>query len=138
MTGSFGFVRDRLGAGAVVNLDMVGFSAPGAKKLDLLRYGNSGDLADRARAANERYALGLRLVDRLMPAERSTWVDSTPFAMAGVPAITLTESYGQPGIDYPGYPAFHRVTDTPDQINNVAQWKAATQLVLALALEFVR
>ncbi len=126
------------GGKLMVNLDMVGFSAPGRKKLDVVRYGNSDDLLDRAKAANERYGLGLQLVDRLLPADLKTWVDSTPFAIAGVPAITLTESYGQPGIDYPGYPGFHRVTDTPDQINNVAQWKAATQLALAIALELSR
>lgn len=126
------------GGRVMVNLDMVGFSAPGRKKLDLLRYASSGDLPDRVRAAGDRYQLGLQLVDRLMPADRSTWVDSTPFAMAGIPAVTLTESYGQPGIDYPGYPGFHSTGDTPDRINNVAQWRAATQLVLALALGLAR
>ena len=138
MQGSRAWVRARAGTSLVINLDMVGFSAPGKQKLDVVRYGNSGDLLDRARAANERYGLGLQLVDRLLPADLRTWVDSTPFAMAGIPAITLTESYGQPGIDYPGYPAFHRVTDTPDQIDNPPQWKAATQLVLAMALELAR
>lgn len=126
------------GAKLMLNLDMVGFSGPGRKKVDLMRYASSGALPDMAHAANRRYGLGLQLVDRLLPVDRSTWVDSTPFAMAGIPAITLTESYGQPGVDYPGYPAFHRTTDTPDQINNVAQWKAATQLVLAVALELAR
>lgn len=139
MNGSRAWVeRQPQPGGVMLNLDMVGFSAPGAKKLDLVRYGNSGDLPERIRAANERYRLGLRLVDRLLPADRTTWVDSTPFAMAGVPAVTLTESYGQPGIEYPGYPGFHRITDTPDQINNVAQWRAATQLLLAVALALAR
>ena len=122
----------------VINLDMVGFSGAGKRKLDVVRYAGSGDLLDRARRANDSYGLGLELVDRLLPAELRTWVDSTPFAMAGAPAITLTESYGQPGVDYPGYPGFHRVDDTPDRINNVAQWKAATQLALAIALELAR
>lgn len=122
----------------VINLDMVGFSGPGRKKLDLMRYPSSGDLPERVKAANERYRLGLQLVDRLFPAEISIWVDSTPFAIAGIPAVTLTESYGQPGIDYPGYPGFHRVTDTPEQISNVAQWRAAAQLVLAVVLELAR
>lgn len=121
-----------------INLDMVGFSAPGRKKLDVMRYPSSGELPQRVLAANERYGLGLQLVDRLFPADLKTWVDSTPFAIAGIPAVTLTESYGQPGIDYPGYPGFHRVTDTPDQINNVAQWRAAAQLVLAVVLELAR
>lgn len=138
MNGSFAWVRDRLAGDRVVNLDMVGFSAPGKRKLDLVRYANSGDLPERVRVANERYGLGLQLVDRLLPPDRSTWIDSTPFAMAGIPAVTLTESYGQPGIDYPGYPGFHRVTDILDQINNVSQWRAATQLVLAVALELAR
>jgi Zn-dependent M28 family amino/carboxypeptidase len=139
MEGSLLWVRQPGGAGRVMlNLDMVGFSAPGRKKLDVVRYASSGDLLDRVRAANERYGLGLQLVDRLLPMDLSTWVDSTPFAMAGVPAVSLTESYGQPGIDYPGYPGFHRVSDTPDQINNEAQWRSATQLVLALALELSR
>lgn len=138
MNGSKAWVVQRRGGIAMLNLDMVGFSAPGRKKLDLMRYPSSGDLADRVRAANERYGLGLQLVDRLFPADLKTWVDSTPFAIAGIPAVTLTESYGQPGIDYPGYPGFHRVTDTPDWINNVAQWRAATQLVLAVVLELAR
>lgn len=122
----------------VVNVDMVGFSGPGRRKLDVVRYAGSGDLLDRARGLNADYGLGLELVDRLLPAELRTWVDSTPFAMAGAPAITLTESYGQPGIDYPGYPGFHRVDDTPERVNNVAQWKAATQLALAMALQLAR
>ncbi len=140
MRGSAAWVRFAFEgrAEAMVNLDMVGFSAPERKKLDVVRYASSADLLDRARGANDRYGLGLQLVDRLLPADLKTWVDSTPFAMAGAPAITLTESYGQPGIDYPGYPAFHRVTDTPDQINNVAQWRAATQLALAMVLELAR
>ncbi len=139
MRGSSLWAGSRYHGGKVaLNLDMVGFSAPGRRKLDVVRYGNSGDLLDRAKAANERYALGLQLVDRLLPAELKTWVDSTPFAIAGIPAITLTESYGQPGIDYPGYPGFHRSTDTPNQINNVTQWKAAAQLVLAMVLELAR
>ncbi len=139
MLGSSLWARQPGGVGTLMlNLDMVGFSAPGKRKLDVVRYGNSGDLFDRAKAANDRYALSLQLVDRLLPADAKTWVDSTPFAMAGIPAITLTESYGQPGIDYPGYPGFHRVTDTPEEINNVAQWKAATQLALAMVLELAR
>lgn len=139
MRGSQLWVAQPGGGGKLmVNLDLLGFSAPGKRKLDVVRYANSGGLPDRARAANERYGLGLQLVDRLLPSDLSTWIDSTPFAMAGVPAVTLTESYGQSGLDYPGYPAFHRVNDTADQINNVAQWRAATQLVLALALELAR
>lgn len=138
MEGSRDWVARGNGGKLMLNLDMVGFAAPGRKKLDLVRYGNSGDLLDRARAANDRYALGLQLVDRLLPADLKTWVDSTPFAMAGIPAITITESYGQPGIDYPGYPGFHRVSDTADQVSNAAQWKAATQLLLALTLELAR
>ncbi len=138
MNGSRAWVAAGRGGALVLNLDMVGFSGPGKKKLDLVRYGNSGDLPDRVRAANDRHAFGLQLVDRLLPPNRSTWVDSTPFAMVGVPAVTLTESYGQPGIDYPGYPGFHRMTDTPDRINNVGQWRAATQLGLAVTLELSR
>jgi hypothetical protein len=139
MQGSLRWVGQPGGAGRVMlNIDMVGFSGLGRKKLDVVRYANSGELLDRVRAANQRYGLGLQLVDRLLPIDLATWVDSTPFAMAGVPAVSLTESYGQPGVDYPGYPGFHRVSDTPDQINNEAQWRAATQLVLALALELSR
>jgi Zn-dependent M28 family amino/carboxypeptidase len=139
MNGSRQWIAAERHGEAMINLDMVGFSGPGRKKLDLVRYPNSGDLADRVKAANERHALGLQLVQRDFPIDfRRTWVDSTPFAAAGVVAVTLTESYGQPGVDYPGYPGFHRVTDVPTAINNVPQWRAATQLVLAVALELAR
>jgi Zn-dependent M28 family amino/carboxypeptidase len=138
MTGSKAWVADGRGGNLLLNLDMVGFSAPGRRKLDLMRYANSGELPARLRAANDRYSLGLQLVDRNFPADYATWVDSTPFAIGGVPSVTLTESYGQPGIDYPGYPGFHRTSDVPAAINNVPQWRAATQLVLAVALELAR
>jgi Zn-dependent M28 family amino/carboxypeptidase len=138
MTGSKAWVADARGGNLLLNLDMVGFSAPGRKKLDLMRYPNSGELPGRLRAANDRYSLGLQLVDRQFAPVYATWVDSTPFAIAGVPAVTLTESYGQPGIDYPGYPGFHRTSDVPGAINNVPQWRAATQLILAVVLELAR
>lgn len=139
MNGSKHWVEEpALGGSLLINLDMVGFSAPGVSKVDLMRYPGSGELPKLAQAANERYGIGLRIIERAFPPDLSVWVDSTPFAIAGIPAITLTESYGQPGIDYPGYPAFHTTGDLPHEINNAGQWLAAVRLLLAMTLELAR
>jgi Zn-dependent M28 family amino/carboxypeptidase len=123
---------------AVVNIDMVGFN-PMADRLDLIWYGaQSDDLRDRVKAANERYRVGVQLVEVFADERNQLIVDSAPFGLAGIPAVSLVERYGPPDATYPGNPFFHTVNDTPANIGNRGLWLKAAKLTLATALELAR
>jgi hypothetical protein len=118
-----------------VNIDMVGFN-PIADRLDLIWYGaQSAGLRDRVKAVNERYGLGVELVENHANEQNRLILDSAPFGLAGIPSVTLAERYGPPDATYPGNNFFHTVNDTPDKVTNAGLWLKAAKLTLATALE---
>lgn len=120
---------------AVVNIDMVGFN-PIADRLDLLWYTNaSAGLRDRVLAINDRYAIGVSPLIPQFAADGNTIMDAAPFGLAGIPAVALTQRYGDPDATFPGNLTFHTVNDTPDKITNKRLWLKAAKLALAVALE---
>ena len=122
----------------VVNIDMVGFN-PIADRLDLIWYGPQSDgLRDRVKAVNDRYQLGVRLVEVFANDGSRYILDSAPFGLAGIPSVTLAERYGPADATYPGNTFFHTVNDTPDNITNPGLWLKAAKLTLATALELAR
>lgn len=124
---------------AVVNIDMVGGN-PLADRLDLIWWtAGSAELRDRVRAVNARYAIGIDpLVDVPASSAAQYILDSAPFGVAGIPAITLAERYGPADATYPGFPWLHTVEDTPDKVVNESLWLKASRLTLATALELAR
>jgi Zn-dependent M28 family amino/carboxypeptidase len=124
---------------AVVNIDMVGFN-PIADRLDLIWYGPQSDkLRDRVKAVNAKYETGIApLIEVFANEGNQLIVDSAPFGLAGIPAVSLVERYGDPDATYPGNTFFHTVNDTPDKITNKRLWLKAAKLTLATALELAR
>ena len=121
-----------------VNIDMVGFN-PIADRLDLIWYGPQSDvLRDRVKAVNDRYQIGIRLVEVFANDGSRYILDSAPFGLAGIPSVTLAERYGPADATYPGNTFFHTVNDTPDKITNPGLWLKAAKLTLATALELAR
>lgn len=121
-----------------VNIDMVGFN-PIADRLDLIWYGPQSDvLRDRVKAVNDRYQIGVRLVEVFANDGSRYILDSAPFGLAGIPSVTLAERYGPADATYPGNTFFHTVNDTPDKITNPGLWLKAAKLTLATALELAR
>jgi Zn-dependent M28 family amino/carboxypeptidase len=119
----------------VVNIDMVGFN-PIADRLDLIWYGTQSDgLRDRVKAINERYGIGVQLIEVFADERNRLILDSAPFGLAGIPSVTLAERYGPPDATYPGNPFFHTVNDTPENVTNPRLWLKAAKLTLATALE---
>lgn len=119
----------------VVNIDMVGFN-PIADRLDLIWYGPQSDaLRDRIKEVNDRYQIGLRLVEVFANDGNRYILDSAPFGLAGIPSVTLAERYGPADATYPGNTFFHTVNDTPDKVTNPGLWLKAAKLTLATALE---
>ncbi len=119
----------------MVNIDMVGFN-PIADRLDLIWYGpQSDELRDRVKEVNERYDIGLQLVEVFANDGSRFILDSAPFGLAGIPSITLAERYGLADATYPGNPFFHTVNDTPENVTNPGLWLKAAKLTLATALE---
>lgn len=141
--GSAAFLQAESGAGprpfkAVVNIDMVGFN-PIADRLDLIWYGPQSDvLRDRVKAVNDRYQIGVRLVEVFANDGSRYILDSAPFGLAGIPSVTLAERYGPADATYPGNDFFHTVSDTPDKVTNPGLWMKAAKLTLATALELAR
>jgi Zn-dependent M28 family amino/carboxypeptidase len=122
----------------VVNIDMVGFN-PIADRLDLIWYGpQSVGLRDRVKEVNDRYKIGLQLVEVFANDGSRYILDSAPFGLAGIPSVTLAERYGPADATYPGNNFFHTVNDTPDKITNPGLWLKAAKLTLATALELAR
>lgn len=120
---------------SVVNIDMVGFN-PIADRLDLIWYGPQSDvLRDRVKAVNDRYQIGVRLVEVFANDPQRYILDTAPFGLAGIPSVTLAERYGPADATYPGNTFFHTVNDTPDKITNPGLWLKAAKLTLAVALE---
>jgi len=119
----------------VIEVNTVGFN-PIADRLDLVSYeDHSTKLRDRARAANDRYAIGVSpLVDQPSTTENSVY-DAASFGLYVIPALMLTERYGDPDASYPGNPARRTVNDTPDRVTNKSLWLKAAKLGLATALE---
>lgn len=118
-----------------VNIDMVGFN-PITDRLDLIWYGPQSDaLRDRVKAVNDRYQLGVRLVEVFANDGNRYILDSAPFGLAGIPSVTLAERYGPADATYPGNTFFHTVNDTPDKVTNPGLWLKAAKLTLATALE---
>ena len=62
-------------------------------------------------------------------------LDSAPFGLAGIPAITLTQGYADADATWPGNATFHTVNDTPDAVTNRSLWLKAAKLTLATSLE---
>jgi Zn-dependent M28 family amino/carboxypeptidase len=124
---------------AVVNIDMVGFN-PVADRLDLIWYGPQSDkLRDRVKAVNAKYETGITPLFEVFANDGSQYiVDSAPFGLAGIPAVSLVERYGDPDATYPGNTFFHTVNDTPDKITNKRLWLKAAKLTLAVALDLAR
>ena len=120
----------------VVNIDMVGQN-PLADRLDLIWYGPRSDaLRDLVKEANASRGIGVSPLVEVFANDPSQYIlDSAPFGLAGIPAVTLTERYGPPDATYPGNPAFHTVGDTPDKVTNRPLWLKAAKLTLAVALE---
>lgn len=122
----------------VVNIDMVGFN-PIADRLDLIWYGPQSDvLRDRVKAVNDRYQIGVRLIEVFANDPSRYILDSAPFGLAGIPSVTLAERYGPSDATYPGNTFFHTVDDTPDKVTNPRLWLKAAKLTLATALELAR
>ncbi len=124
---------------AVLNPDTVGWN-PIADRLDVLWWGSpSAALRDQVDAANDRYRIGVTpLVNVLANDPRVDLLDSAPFGMAGIPAVTLAERYGPPDATYPGSGTMDYATDTIDKIDNTRLWTKAAKLTLAVALELAR
>jgi len=125
--------------GAFVNIDMVGWN-PIADRLDLVWYSPvSAPLRDRARAANTKYAVGVSPLVEVFANDPNQYIlDSAPFGLAGIPAITLCQRYGEADATFPGNVTFHTVGDTPDKITNTKLWLKAAKLTLAVVLEIAR
>lgn len=122
----------------VVNIDMVGFN-PITDRLDLIWYGPQSDkLRDRVKEVNDRYKVGLQLVEVFANDGSRYILDSAPFGLAGIPSVTLAERYGPADATYPGNTFFHTVNDTPDKVTNPRLWLKAAKLTLATALELAR
>lgn len=118
-----------------VNIDMVGFN-PITERLDLIWYGPQSDkLRDRVKEVNDRYQIGIRLVEVFANDGSRYILDSAPFGLAGIPSVTLAERYGPADATYPGNDFFHTVNDTPDRVTNPGLWLKAAKLTLALSLE---
>ncbi|MBU6423425.1 MAG: M20/M25/M40 family metallo-hydrolase, partial [Chloroflexi bacterium] len=124
---------------AFINPDTVGWN-PIADRLDVLWWGSpSAPLRDRVAAANDRYAIGVKpLVNVLANDPHVDLLDSAPFGMVGIPAVTLAERYGPPDAYYPGSGFMDYATDTIDKIDNPRLWTKAARLTLAVALEIAR
>lgn len=124
---------------AFVNIDMVGWN-PIADRLDLIWYGKqSAALRDRAKAANASYAVGVSPLVDVFASDPNTYIlDSAPFGLAGIPAITLAQRYGEADATFPGNTTFHTVNDTTDKITNRRLWLKAAKLTLAVVLELAR
>lgn len=121
-----------------VNIDMIGFN-PITDRLDLIWYGPQSDrLRDRVKEVNDRYKIGLQLVDVFANDGSRYILDSAPFGLAGIPSVTLAERYGPADATYPGNTFFHTVNDTPDKVTNPGLWLKAAKLTLATALELAR
>jgi len=120
----------------VLNIDMVGFN-PLADRLDLIWYGRQSDaLRDRVKDANARYEIGVAPLVEVFANDPSRYIlDTAPFGVAGVPAVTLTQRYGEADASYPGNAHFHTVNDTPDKLTNPRLWLKAAKLTLAVAIE---
>jgi peptidase M28-like protein len=123
---------------AFVNIDMVGFN-PITDRLDLFWYGAESDtLRDRAIAANATYQIGVSPLRPVFADDPSTVImDSAPFGLSGIPAITVAEGYLDPDATYPGNSFFHTVNDTPDKVNK-RLWLKASKLCLAVTMELAR
>ena len=121
---------------AFVNIDMVGWN-PVADRLDLIWYAPvSAGLRDRAKAANAKYAIGVSPLVEVFAQDPNQYIlDSAPFGLAGIPAITLAQRYGEADATFPGNTTFHTVNDTPDKITNKRLWLKAAKLTLAVVLE---
>ncbi|MDE3193628.1 MAG: M20/M25/M40 family metallo-hydrolase [Chloroflexota bacterium] len=124
---------------AFINPDTVGWN-PIADRLDVLWWGSpSAALRDRVATANDRYAIGVKpLVNVLADDPRVDLLDSAPFGMVGIPAVTLAERYGPPDATYPGSGTMDYATDTIDKIDNPRLWTKAAKLTLAVGLELAR
>lgn len=124
---------------AFVNIDMVGWN-PVADRLDLLWYAPvSAGLRDRVKAANARYQIGVSPLVEVFAQDPNRYIlDSAPFGLAGIPAITLAERYGDADATFPGNTHFHTVSDTPDKITNRRLWLKAAKLTLAVVLELAQ
>lgn len=124
---------------AFVNIDMVGWN-PIADRLDLVWYSPvSAGLRDRVKAANDRYKIGVSPLVDVYANDPSTYIlDSAPFGLAGIPAVTLAQRYGEADATFPGNTTFHTVNDTPDKITNRRLWLKAAKLTFAVALELAR
>lgn len=123
----------------VINIDMVGFN-PLADRLDLVYYtAKSASLRDRAKEANQRYAIGISpLVEQLATTDAFI-LDAAPFGLVGgIPSIALVQRYGEIDSTFPGNFTFHTVNDTPDKITNKRLWLKAAKLTLATALDLAR
>ncbi len=125
--------------GAFVNIDMVGWN-PLADRLDLLWYAQvSSGLRDRAKAANTKYQIGVSPLVEVYAQDPNQYIlDSAPFGIAGIPAITLAQRYGEADATFPGNTTFHTVKDTPDKITNKRLWLKAAKLTLAVVVELAR
>lgn len=118
-----------------VNIDMVGFN-PISDRLDLIWYGSQSDgLRDRVKAVNQRYGIGVQLVEVFANDGSRYILDSAPFGLAGIPSVTLAERYGPADATYPGNMFFHTVNDTAANVSNPGLWLKAAKLTLATALE---
>lgn len=124
---------------AVVNIDMVGFN-PIADRLDLIWYGAQSDkLRDRVKATNAKYELGVSPLVEVFANDGSRYIlDTAPFGLAGIPAVTLAQRYGEADATFPGNTTFHTVNDTPDKVTNKRLWLKAAKLTLATALDLAR
>lgn len=122
----------------VINIDMVGFN-PLAERLDLIYYTTrSASLRDRVKDANQRYRLGVTLVEQLATSEAFI-LDAAPFGLGGgIPSVALVQRYGSPDATFPGNFTFHTVGDTPDKITNKPLWLKAAKLTLGTALDLAR
>jgi hypothetical protein len=124
---------------AFVNIDMVGWN-PVADRLDLIWYAPvSAGLRDRAKAANATYRIGVSPLVEVFAQDPNQYIlDSAPFGLAGIPAITLAQRYGEADATFPGNTTFHTVNDTPDKITNRSLWLKAAKLTLAVVVELAR
>jgi len=94
---------------AMLNLDMVGFTAGGRRQLALVPDRGNQWLADRFIQTASRYGLGLDIVKRV----NVTWdrSDQASFWAAGYPAMAVVEN--EPDSN----PHYHRSSDTPDTLD---------------------
>lgn len=92
---------------AVINLDMVGYDPAGKRRLILDGYPTGRGLAARLAEAAQDFT-SLTPLGGIFSAGRS---DHHPFALIGLPAVTLASASWQ---DYPHY---HTPQDTPDRVD---------------------